>query len=262
MRPQQEPATPTPRTGERLAKRVAALVPCSRREAEQYIEGGWVQVDGQVVEEPMFRVSNQKLEIDPQASLLELAAVTLLLHKPPGYDTMATLDQATADSKAAQQLLQPDSHAADDASGVRLLKRHFAGLSACLPLERAASGLVVFTQDWRILRKLREDANTIEQEMIVEVAGAVTGETLRRLSQGQTADGQVLPGLKVSVNSANQTATRLRFAIKGAPPGLIARWCESAGLSILGVKRLRIGRVAMTALPVGQWRYLQAQERF
>ena len=34
----------------RLSKRVADMVPCSRREAEQYIEGGWVRVDGQVVE--------------------------------------------------------------------------------------------------------------------------------------------------------------------------------------------------------------------
>ena len=40
-----------PRDDERLAKRVAEIVPCSRREAEQYIEGGWVSVDGQIVEE-------------------------------------------------------------------------------------------------------------------------------------------------------------------------------------------------------------------
>ena len=35
--------------GERLSKRVMQLKGCSRREAEQYIEGGWVLVDGQVV---------------------------------------------------------------------------------------------------------------------------------------------------------------------------------------------------------------------
>ena len=56
--------------GERLAKRVAALVPCSRREAEQYIAGGWVRVDGQVVEEPQFRVLGQRVTLDAGASLL------------------------------------------------------------------------------------------------------------------------------------------------------------------------------------------------
>src|SRR5450830_284825 len=79
-----KPVPHAPREGERLAKRVAEMVPCSRREAEQYIEGGWVSVNGQVVEEPMFRVSDHRVEIDPDASLLELCAVTLLLHKPPG----------------------------------------------------------------------------------------------------------------------------------------------------------------------------------
>ena len=88
--------------GERLSKRVAELVPCSRREAEQYIEGGWVMVDGQVVEEPMFRVSAQKVAIDPHASLLELAAVTLLLHKPPGYDAMAMPGEVTRARTRAQ----------------------------------------------------------------------------------------------------------------------------------------------------------------
>src|ERR1035437_1413071 len=78
-----------PRTDERLAKRVAALLPCSRREAEQYIEGGWVKVNGQLVEEPMFRVLNQQVEVDPNASLMEMSDVTLLLHKPAGFDSMA-----------------------------------------------------------------------------------------------------------------------------------------------------------------------------
>ena len=51
-------------TGERLAKRVAALVPCSRREAEQYIAGGWVRVDGRVVEEPQHRVQQQVVTLE------------------------------------------------------------------------------------------------------------------------------------------------------------------------------------------------------
>jgi 23S rRNA pseudouridine2604 synthase len=68
----------------RLAKRVAELKGCSRREAEQYIEGGWVTVDGQVVEEPQFRVQHQAIAIDGGASLLALAPVTLLLHKAAG----------------------------------------------------------------------------------------------------------------------------------------------------------------------------------
>ena len=257
-----KPTPQLPRTDERLAKRVAALVPCSRREAEQYIEGGWVKVNGQVVEEPMFRVSSQQVEIDPHASLMELKDVTLLLHKPAGFDTLAALGQANAQVKPAQQLLSSATHAVDDTSGTRILKRHFAKLNACVPLESAASGLVVFTQDWRVLRKLTEDAAVIEQELIVEVTGLAPPESLQRLNQGLAVDGQTLPPVKVSLNSSSKTSTKLRFALKGLHPGLIAYLCERVGLKIMSMKRLRIGRVALAHLPVGQWRYLLAHEPF
>jgi 23S rRNA pseudouridine2604 synthase len=54
----------------------------------------------------------------------------------------------------------------------------------------------------------------------------------------------------------------LRFAFKGTHPGLIAYVCERAGLQIASMKRLRVGRVALSGLPEGQWRYLQDGERF
>ena len=59
----------------RLAKRLAEMLSCSRREAEQYIEGGWVTVDGEVVEEPQFRVLHQKIELSNVASLLDRKSV-------------------------------------------------------------------------------------------------------------------------------------------------------------------------------------------
>jgi 23S rRNA pseudouridine2604 synthase len=250
---------PTP-TGERLSKRVAQLKACSRREAEQYIEGGWVQVNGQVVEEPMARVSDQTVMIDPHANLMALSEVTLLLNKPPGYETMAALGEANKRVKPAQQLLQLATHAAQGASGTRVLKHHFVKLTACVPLELAASGLVVFTQDWRVLRKLTEDAAFLEHELLAEVKGAVAPDTLHRLNNPPTQE--ILPTVKVSINSTNDSTTRLRFAFKGAHSGLIAYLCERVGLEIISMKRLRIGRVALAQLPEGQWRYLHQNERF
>ena len=71
------PHDPTRDAGEpvRLSKRVAAMVPCSRSEAERYIEGGWVRVDGQVVEIPQQRVLMQTVSVDPDASLMAVLSV-------------------------------------------------------------------------------------------------------------------------------------------------------------------------------------------
>ncbi|NBT93031.1 MAG: hypothetical protein EBT37_10705, partial [Betaproteobacteria bacterium] len=50
MKPPTTEATATSGPGERLSKRVAQMLRCSRSQAEQYIEGGWVRVAGKVVE--------------------------------------------------------------------------------------------------------------------------------------------------------------------------------------------------------------------
>lgn len=233
----------------RLAKRLAAMLPCSRSQAEQYIAGGWVRVDGQVVEEPHFRVLHEKIELDPRANLMELTPVTLLLHKPAGH-------------ASAQQLLSAATHWREDPADVRVLKRHFSQLTAALGMEPAASGLLVYTQDWRVARKLTEDAHLIEVETMVEVQGEVSPAQLQQLMRTKDTRGNPLPALKVSVNSSNDDSSKLRFAIKGAHPGLIAELCERAGLQILAMKRIRIGRVAMGPIPPGQWRYLADVERF
>jgi 23S rRNA pseudouridine2604 synthase len=232
----------------RLAKRVAAMVPCSRREAELYIEGGWVRVDGQVVEAPQARVADtQHVDIDPGASPAALEPVTLLLHKPAGVPY--------AD---AQRLLAPASRAPDDASGIRSVRKHFGQLAPLMPMLPEASGLAVFSQDFRVVRKLTEDERFIEQELVVQVSGKIADGGLERLCHGLTFNGKPLPPARASW----QSETRLRFAVKGITPGQAAWMCEQVGLKVEALKRIRIGRVPMAGLAPGQWRYLPAGERF
>jgi 23S rRNA pseudouridine2604 synthase len=231
----------------RLAKRLAETVPCSRREAELYIEGGWVQVDGQVVEEPGYRVlPQQSVALLPGATPEPLPPVTILLHQP-----------ADAGNDALHYLT-PDNLVLEAHTGIRFLKRHLAGLSAPLPLEPGASGLLVWTQDWRVLRKLGDDAGRIEQEYIVDVAGELAPDGLALLNHGLQLDGKPLPPVKVSW----QNETRLRFALKGLQPGQIAQMCQLVGLRVLAIKRIRIGRLPLARLQPGQWRYLLGYERF
>ncbi|MDD5240971.1 MAG: hypothetical protein PHG47_04505 [Sulfuricella sp.] len=107
-------------------------------------------------------------------------------------------------------------------------------------------------------RKLNDDAATVEQEYIVEVAGELLPHGLKRLNHGLEFNGRPLPPIKVSW----QNETRLRFALKGAQPGQIAHMCKSVGLEVRAMKRIRIGGVSMAKLQPGLWRYLMPHERF
>ncbi len=239
----------------RLSKRLSDMIGCSRREAELYIEGGWVRVDGQVIEVPQFKVTDQQVALDPKARLEPVAAVTLLLHKPPGL----TWDHSTTPARA---LLLAQNHWAGDHHAPRLLQRHLNVQASVTPLETDASGLLVFTQDWRVERKLVQDAALVEHELTVDVRGKVSDAQLQQLNRAPVIDGRAMLPARVSISRQTEATTGLRFAVKGHRPGQIAQMCSAAGLQVVAMKRIRVGRIAMAALPLGQWRYLAPFERF
>ena len=272
-----------PSEGERLSKRIMQLRDCSRREAEQYIEAGFVRVDGVVVQEPQFRVTKQNVTMDANASLLNLLSVTLILNKPVGWtDGLERLTAqkpvgrvaagrsapAPAPARApkgpqnVRSLLTAQHHSKQDHSGVRFLKGHLTRLDASVPLEYEASGLVAFTQDFRVQRKLMEDMAFIEQELTVDVRGEVTPDALRPIERAKRDERLRLPEFKISVGSANSERSKLRLAVKGAHLGLAVYLCELAGLEILALRRIRLGRVSLGDLEEGAWRYLAEGERF
>ncbi len=236
----------------RLNRRVAEQLGCSRTEAEQYIEGGWVTVDTVVTEEPGARVeSSQQVALLPGAVLQPVEPVTLLLHKPAGACTTDLIEPH-------KEWIVAANLAEDDRSGMRFLRCHARGLTLTTALEDSASGLVVLTQDWRIVRKLLTETSRIEQEFVVEVTGTMMPDGLTLLQQGVRWNGKPLASCKVSWQSEH----RLRFALKGAERGMIAYLCEQIGLQAMSIKRIRLGRISMGALALGQWRYLAGYERF
>ncbi|UPQ83954.1 RNA pseudouridine synthase [Pseudomonas knackmussii] len=235
----------------RLSKRLAEQLGCSRREAELYIEGGWVSVDGHVIETPFFKVGDQRIELLPGATATELPPVTLLLHKPAGQST-------AADPAGAQLQLAEATHWSGDDARFIPRGRYFARQTALLPLEPDASGLVVFSQQREVIRKLDDPRDKLEQEYVVEVAGEPEEGGLALLAKGIGHRGKILPKAKASW----QNETRLRMVLKAPQAGDIRRLCEAIGLEMLNCKRIRIGRLSMAKLPVGEWRFLGEHERF
>jgi 23S rRNA pseudouridine2604 synthase len=240
----------------RLSRRVAELVGCTRAEAEQYIRNGWVSVDGEVVELPQHRVTGERVVLAEGAKLEPVEPATVLLHKPAGYDWTRTA-----------ALVTPATRWPHDPANVRVLQRHFHRLTPLVALDVLASGLVVLTQDGRVVRRLTEDAAGIEHEYLVEVEGDLAPYGLQRLAHGLSFEGRELPPCKVSW----QNETRLRFAIKDPREGQLRAMCAQVGLAVVSMRRLRIGRVPLGrdpstpgpegAMPPGQWRYLPAGEK-
>ena len=204
-------------------------------------------MDGEVIDEPQFKVTTQKVELDPEAKATVPEPVTILFHAPAGVDVDSAMQSLSAETLSEEHRFSK-----------RPLKGHFLRLTASADLQAKASGLLVFTQDWKILRKLTADAAKIEQEYVVEVAGDVAEHGLNRLAHGLMYKGKELPAVKASWQNEN----RLRFALKNPQPGIIALFCEAIGLKVVAIRRIRIGGVSIGKVPVGQWRYMSGKEKF
>ncbi len=233
----------------RLSKHLIDLIGCSRREAQLYIEGGWVLVNGSIIDEPQYPITDQLVELRPNAVAEPLPAITLLLNQP-------VLPNATFEQELA--LLTPETHWDEDPSQILQLKGHFARLNSELPLQDKASGLQVYTQDWRTLRKLTDDRTRLEQEYVVQVKGEISAQRLKRLAHAQMINGVGLPGCKAS----QQNEEHIRMVLKDPSEGVIERLCASIDLEVVAMKRIRIGAVSMGKLPLGLWRYCTATQKF
>jgi 23S rRNA pseudouridine2604 synthase len=228
---------------------------CSRREADEWIENGWVKVDGKVLNTLGVRVSRDaKIEVDPAAKRQQSELVTIILNKPVGYVS----GQPEDNHQPAMVLLKPENRWAEDPSPTTFQPRHLRGLAPAGRLDIDSTGLIVFTQDGRIAKRLIGSESEVEKEYLVRVEGTLSEDGMRRLHHGLELDGVKLKPARVSWANENQ----LRFVLREGRKRQIRRMCEQVGLTVVGLKRVRTGGVPLGKLPVGQWRYLRRDEKF
>lgn len=239
----------------RLSKLMAAQGLCSRREADTYIERGWVFVDGERVSELGTRIlPNQKITLNQAAASEQTARVTILLNKPIGYVS----GQPEPGYKPAITLITPDVRWAEDRASISFQRAHLKGLAPAGRLDIDSTGLLVLTQDGRVARQLIGQDSGMEKEYLVRVQGKLSTRDLSLLNHGLSLDGAALKAARVTWQNRDQ----LRFIVKEGKKRQLRRMCELVGLAVTGLKRVRIGRVMLGDLPVGQWRYLRSDERF
>jgi 23S rRNA pseudouridine2604 synthase len=228
---------------------------CSRREADEWIENGWVKVNGAVMTTLGTRVPpSARIEIDDAAHKHQSEQVTILLNKPIGYVS----GQAEDGYQPASVLLRPELRWAEDHVPLKFKPSHLRGLAPAGRLDIDSTGLIVFTQDGRVARRLIGRDSEVEKEYLVRVEGTLSPAGMKLLQHGLELDGAKLKPARVSWQNEHQ----LRFALREGKKRQIRRMCEMVDLTVTGLKRVRTGSIVLGKLPTGQWRYLRADEKF
>jgi 23S rRNA pseudouridine2604 synthase len=285
----------------RLNKRMAELGMASRREADEWIGKGWVKVNGRVAEMGMQVAPDVRIEIDKKAQGQQANLVTILINKPlglvsgqaeDGHEPAITLvqpqnrwneDNARFFFHGSQlKSLVPAGRLDIDSTGLLVLTqdgriaRQLIGEDAVMEKEYlvrvAYTGVVnagaanSAAATYPGLPSRKAPPNAPQQLMRIDDDDPITSDVqsvfpadkLRQLRHGLSLDGQALKPAKVEWQNPEQ----LRFVLTEGKKRQIRRMCELVGLKVIGLKRVRVGKVMLGNLPVGQWRYLQPHERF
>lgn len=235
----------------RLSKLMAQRGICSRREADVFIEQGLVTVDGAVINQLGTKVSpNAEITLAPAARKQQSNLATIILHKPIGYVSAQPEDNYQPAIKLITRANQWGE------SRMRLQPAHMKGLAVAGRLDIDSQGLLLFTQDGRIAKKIIGDNGKVEKEYIVRVEGLLPDNRLQLLRHGLELDGKPLKPARVEWINEDQ----LRFVLTEGKKRQIRRMCEMVGLRIAGLKRVRIGKIRLGKLPEGKWRFLEPGE--
>ncbi len=234
----------------RLSKLMTQRGICSRREADRYIEQGLVRVNGEIISQLGTRVApDVKIELARAAQQQQAQLVTVMLNKPVGYVST----QPEPGYKPALQLITAANQFED--RGQRLKFRD--GLSVVGRLDIESQGLLLFTQDGRLAKRIIGEQFVTEKEYLVRVTGGYLDEArLKLLRHGLSLDGEPLKPAQVEYINDDQ----LRFVLTEGKKRQLRRMCDLVNLRVVGLKRVRIGGLRLGNLPEGKWRFVQAEE--
>lgn len=235
------PPPPQPRTG--LSRALSKLGYCSRSKAAEFIRMGKVTVNRVVRKNPEFPVVlGQDIIVMDDVSINQAQRVYVMLNKPRGLVTSAS-----------------------DELGRDTVYSCFEGaqlphLSPVGRLDKASEGLLLFTNDNTWADGITNPDKHLDKTYHVQVGGLVDEAFLARLKRGIDDEGEHLAAKEVALLRSGEKNTWLEFTLDEGRNRHIRRLLEAFGIEVLRLVRVAIGTLPLGQLNKGEWRELTKKE--
>jgi 23S rRNA pseudouridine2605 synthase len=231
-----------PETRERLQKVLAAAGLGSRRQCEELITTGRVEVDRRVVTELGTRV-------DPEAEQIRVDGVPLPKTKLLYYAVNKPVGVVSTNRDPSGRPRVIDLVPGDD---VRLF--------AIGRLDLNSEGLILVTNDGELANRLTHPRYGVSKTYRAVVAGRPAQEVLRKLVQGVHLSEGVARAERVEIKSAHKESTVLEMVLREGKNREIRRVLARVGHKVLRLTRIAVGPVRLGNLPSGTARRLTRDE--
>jgi pseudouridine synthase len=231
---------------ERLQKIMARAGIASRRRAEEMIAAGKVSVNGVPVSELGSKADAERDEVRVEGRLISASRfeqVYLMLNKPEGYVT------TTSDPEGRPTVMD-------------LVKHAHQRIYPVGRLDFNTSGLLLFTSDGELTRFLTHPSSRVPKTYQVKVAGRIGPPAIEKLKKGPAIGGPALKPAEVEFLKVSRSGKNswLKMTIHEGRTRQIRKMGEAVGHEVLKLKRVALGPLYLSDLPLGDFRYLTDKE--
>jgi len=230
----------------RLQKYLAECGIASRRKSEEYIKMGIIKVNGNVVTELGTKIDPALDKISIESLKIELKPenkVYILLNKPVGYVT------TVSDEKGRSTVMD-------------LLKDVKERVVPVGRLDMYTSGILLFSNDGDFIEKVTHPSHETTKTYVVKTKGVPTENDIEKLKNGIKIEDYITSPAKVEMllKDNKNNISRLKIEIHEGKNREVRKMCEAVGLSVISLKREKIGNLTCDGVEKGSWRYLTQNE--
>ena len=234
-----EPQT-TPKGETRLNKYIANSGVCSRRDADKLIESGQVTVNGKVIKEMGHKVQPKDLVKFKGRKLNPEKKQYILLNKPKGFIT------TTSDPKGRRTVMELIKNACDEQ--VFPVGR----------LDRASTGLLLFTNDGELAKKLTHPSSKIKKLYQVSLDKPITKNDFLAIVEGFTLEDEPVKVDDLAIVGSDYKELGIQIHI--GKNRIVRKIFESLGYQVIRLDRVVFAGLTKKDLPRGQFRMLSEKE--
>jgi len=226
----------------RLNKYISNAGICSRREADELIESGVVQVNGVTITEMGYRVKPTDIIKYGGQTLKKERMVYLVLNKPKDYIT--TID----DPQKRRTVLELVQNACKE-------RIYPVGR-----LDRSTTGLLMFTNDGELTKKLTHPRYGVRKIYHVELDKPLKKQDLDQIAEGlELEDGEIKVD-EVSYVGDGKDKTQIGVELHSGKNRIVRRIFEHLGYNVRKLDRVMFGSLTKKDLARGRWRFLTDAE--
>ncbi|NEN24560.1 rRNA pseudouridine synthase [Cryomorpha ignava] len=226
----------------RLNKYISNSGICSRREADDLIKTGLVEVNGKSITEMGYKVQPNDIVKYAGEKITPEKPVYFLLNKPKDY---------TAEMKSTM----------DRRNGLTLLRG--IGNHSVLPvgkMDRSTSGLIIYTNDGDLTMKLCNPKLGVKKLFHVHLDKNLKKEHMDKLLEGVELEDGFVKAEEISYVGDKNDKKQIGIETKSGKNKAVRLMLESLGYYVVKLDRVMFAGLTKKDLPRGRWRALTTQE--